>query len=65
MSARASLLAISLLWVAYQSQFNPSFFLETVKASLSDIDSGLRSAMHVTIDYEIGPAVDWRTASAR
>jgi hypothetical protein len=59
MIPRTSLLAICLLWMAYESHFSPQFFLDTIRASLFDIGSGLDAAMNTTL----APA--WQTASSQ
>jgi len=58
MIPRASLLAVFLLWLAYESRFSPSFFVDTVAVSLAEMQDGLDGFMA----REMGPA--WQTASA-
>jgi hypothetical protein len=45
--------------MAYESHFSPQFFLDTIRASLFDIGSGLDAAMNTTL----APA--WQTASSQ
>jgi hypothetical protein len=46
MLPRASLLAVFLFWMAYESHFSPQFFIHTVRASLTDMQIGLLDAMN-------------------
>ena len=58
MIPRASLLAIFLFWMAYESHFSATFFVDTVRASLLDIQDGLDTVM----SHSIGAT--WHTASS-
>jgi hypothetical protein len=57
MIPRASLLALCVLWTAYESKFSLGFFLNTVQASVIDMKLGLDDLMH----RELAPG--WQTAS--
>lgn len=46
MIPRASLLAVCLFWMAYESHFSPQFFTDTVRASLIDLQTELLGAMN-------------------
>jgi hypothetical protein len=59
MIPRASLLAICFLWMAYESHFSPTFFVNTVQASLADIQAGLDEMLARDMDSRPG----WHTAS--
>jgi hypothetical protein len=59
MIPRASLLAVCLFWMAYESHFSSQFFFDAVRASLVDIRLGLDSAM------SLGVTPDWHTASSQ
>jgi hypothetical protein len=59
MIPRASLLAICLFWMAYESHFSPQFFADTIRASLFDLSMGLHGVMNATQS----PA--WHTASSQ
>jgi hypothetical protein len=58
MLSRASLLAVCLFWMAYESHFSPQFFIDTVRASILDMQSGLDAVMN----GDLRPA--WHTASS-
>jgi hypothetical protein len=59
MIPRASLLAVCFLWMAYESHFSPTFFLNTVQASLADIQAGLDEMLARDMNQSPG----WHTAS--
>ena len=61
MIPRASLLAVCFLWMAYESHFSPTFFLNTVQASLVDMPVGLDEML--ARDMNQGAGVGWHTAS--
>jgi hypothetical protein len=61
MIPRTLLLAVCLFWMAYQSQFSPTFFFDMVKASLADMEDGLMIAMKHEVDETGG----WHTASVQ
>ena len=65
MIPRTLLLALCLFWMAYQSQFSPVFFMQMVKASLADIESGIDAALIQNVDGEPKPATSWHTASTQ
>jgi len=48
MIPRASLLAVCLFWMAHESHYSTAFFVETVCASLGDMQAGLNDL--ITID---------------
>jgi hypothetical protein len=48
MIPRASLLAVCLFWMAYESHFSSQFFVDTVRASLTDMQTGLLGAINDT-----------------
>jgi hypothetical protein len=58
MSRRASLLALCLAWMAYESHFSPRFFAATVLKSVADIRAGLDGVL----EGDLPPM--WRNASA-
>jgi hypothetical protein len=45
MIVRAAPLVVCLFWLAYESHFNPSFFLSTVKQGLASMVGGLEDVM--------------------
>ena len=63
MTARALPLALCLLWMAYQSQFNPTFFFKMVGTSLAEMQANLDALAQTDVDVAREPA--WRTASTQ
>ena len=47
MIPRLMLLGLFVVWTAYESRFSPRFFMDTVKLSLAEMQSGLDNALGV------------------
>jgi hypothetical protein len=60
MSARAWIVVVCLSWLAYQSQFSPTFFFHMVRASLVDMQTGIDATLARDIDRD--DQQGWTTA---
>lgn len=45
MAPRTALFAICMMWLAHEAHYSPTFFINTVRGSISDIVAGLDSMM--------------------